>query len=155
MQPLYQHTQVGYISIVGIAIVVIVAVLMRRRKGSSGMDESLDGPSRSRGMTVVLLLAALIMTMLISMTIRVDSNTVSWSMGPGLIRGSVAVTDIADTRPVTTGTGWGLRHSEAGWLYNVSGTHAVELDLRDGQHIRLGSDEPAQLAGAIRAAMNK
>ena len=33
--------------------------------------------------------------------------------GPGLIRGSVALTDIADTRLVTTGTGWGLRHSES------------------------------------------
>ncbi|MEO6778780.1 MAG: hypothetical protein ABI194_04940 [Gemmatimonadaceae bacterium] len=99
--------------LVGLAIVVIVAVLMRRRKGSSGMDESLDGPSRSRGMTVVLLVAALILTMLISMTIRVDNNTVSWSVGPGLIRGSVALTDIADTRLVTTGTGWGLRHSES------------------------------------------
>jgi hypothetical protein len=55
--------------------------------------------------------------------------------------------------------GWGIK----GWssrnvAYNVSGDRGVELTLRDGRRVMLGSQRPEELAQAIetqRAAANK
>jgi hypothetical protein len=45
--------------------------------------------------------------------------------------------------------GWGIRITPRGWLYNVSGLDAVELALKNGKCVRIGSDEPHALARAI------
>jgi hypothetical protein len=37
-------------------------------------------------------------------------------------------------------------------LYNVSGTDAVEIELRSGRRFRIGTDEPKVLAQAIQTA---
>ena len=36
-----------------------------------------------------------------------------------------------------------------GWLYNVSGLDAVEIETSDGDVIRLGTDEPNQLSSVL------
>ncbi len=40
-----------------------------------------------------------------------------------------------------------------GWLYNVSGTDAVELKMKNGKRYRIGTDVPGELAEAIRQAI--
>ena len=37
-----------------------------------------------------------------------------------------------------------------GWLFKVSGLHAVEINLRSGTKYRIGTDEPKRLTAAIR-----
>ena len=46
--------------------------------------------------------------------------------------------------------GWGVRYYGQGWLYNVSGLDAVEIRLKSGKHIRIGTDEPEALVAEIR-----
>ena len=45
----------------------------------------------------------------------------------------------------------GLGHppDAEGWLYNVSGMEAVEIALRSGKMLRIGSDEASVLADAL------
>jgi hypothetical protein len=72
--------------------------------------------------------------------------------GPGLIRRSFSRRKIVGAKRVRNEWhyGWGLRFTAFGWLFSVSGLDAVEL-LRDaGQRVRIGTDEPGQLADAIR-----
>lgn len=48
--------------------------------------------------------------------------------------------------------GWGIHWIWRGWLYNVSRFDAVEIDLASGSSHRIGTDEPQELAEAIRKA---
>ena len=45
--------------------------------------------------------------------------------------------------------GFGIRITPHGWMYNVWGLDAVQLNFHDGQTFRIGSDEPARLATAL------
>lgn len=45
--------------------------------------------------------------------------------------------------------GFGIRITPHGWMYNVWGLDAVQLNFHDGQTFRIGSDEPASLATAL------
>jgi hypothetical protein len=45
--------------------------------------------------------------------------------------------------------GWGIHPTPRGWLYNVSGLAAVEVALRNGKTIRIGSEEAIALAQAL------
>jgi len=47
----------------------------------------------------------------------------------------------------------GIRWMWPGWLYNVSGTDAVELKMKNGKRYRIGTDVPGELAEAIRQAI--
>lgn len=51
--------------------------------------------------------------------------------------------------------GWGIRITPRGMLYNVSGTDAVEINLRSGQRLWIGTDEPEALAQALRIAISR
>lgn len=85
------------------------------------------------------------------LTVRVDHTSVAIRFGPGLIRKSFSLSDIASCGPVRNRWwyGWGIRKIPGGWLYNVSGLDAVELQMKDGRVYRIGTDEPRALADAI------
>ena len=40
-----------------------------------------------------------------------------------------------------------------GWLYNISGYDAVQLNMRNGKVVQIGTDEQAVLLEAIEKAM--
>jgi hypothetical protein len=46
--------------------------------------------------------------------------------------------------------GWGIHLIPGGWLYNVSGWEAVELQMKNGNKYRIGTDDPQGLMDAIR-----
>ena len=59
-------------------------------------------------------------------------------------------------KPVKEYGGWGIK----GWslnriAYNVSGRQGVDLTLRDGRQVMLGSQKPAELAAAIAAGLGQ
>jgi hypothetical protein len=89
-----------------------------------------------------------------SFTIRVGDGRLAWHFGPGLVRKSVPLGEIAAAEPATTSwvDGWGIHLTRRGWLYNVAGHNAVLVTMRDGKRFMLGTDEPAALIAAIRAA---
>lgn len=37
--------------------------------------------------------------------------------------------------------GWGIRLTSHGWLFNVSGFNAVELELKNNRKFRIGADD--------------
>jgi hypothetical protein len=87
-----------------------------------------------------------------SLRIEVTETEVRWRFGPGLVRKSVPRGEITSAQPVRTSfiEGWGIHASRFGWLYNVSGYDAVAITLRDGRQFALGTDEPQELAAALR-----
>jgi hypothetical protein len=57
-------------------------------------------------------------------------------------------------RPVPEYGGWGIRQGPGGRAFNMRGTEGVQLVLRSGQRLLIGSQQPAALAAAIRSALD-
>ena len=56
-------------------------------------------------------------------------------------------------RPVRDFGGWGIRYGPRGKAFNVKGDRGVEIDLKDGNRILIGSQRAEELAMAIGAAL--
>jgi len=146
---LYQHTQTGMAIFAAIAMALVVAALVLFMVPVPPGEEA--GRWIVAGTCAVLLLAAWFFR---SLTITVRDGLLAWSFGPGVIRKSVPVAEIAQLEPTRTSilAGWGIHWTPRGWLYNVSGKEAVRIGLKSGRHFLLGTDEPERLIQAIRAA---
>ena len=55
-------------------------------------------------------------------------------------------------RPLREYGGWGIRISHRGWAYNLKGNRGVQLKLRKGLPLLIGSQCADELAAAINAA---
>jgi hypothetical protein len=108
------------------------------------------------GVKLALLSLALPLFLFSSLTTEVTSETFSFHFGAGLIRRSFSIADILRCQTVTNPWyfGLGIHLTPRGWLYNVAGSEAVELELRNGRHLLVGSDEPRVLCAAIEAAIH-
>ena len=49
--------------------------------------------------------------------------------------------------------GWGIHLFPGGWVFNVSGFAALELQMENGRKYRIGTDDPAGLAKAVETAL--
>lgn len=138
----YHHTQTGYLLLVvlGGALLFISGLMLA---------DGLNGV----GLAVIFILA-ICLVLFASLTIEIDDEVLTLRFGPGLIRKHFRLADITACRVVKNPWyyGWGVHLTPAGWLYNVSGFWAVELQLRNGRQYRLGTDDPEGLAEAVRGA---
>ena len=86
-----------------------------------------------------------------SLTVEVDDTDVKLQFGGGLIKRSFPLECIRSVSQVKTTLlqGWGMRCLGDGWLYNIYGLDAVELQLHSGKRALIGTDESQRLAEAI------
>jgi hypothetical protein len=86
-----------------------------------------------------------------TMTIDVSDDAVEWWFTFGILRQRVAMSEIqfATSTRVTLWNGLGIRTNGRDWLWIVSGSNAVTLELRNGKKIELGSPEAQDLAVLI------
>lgn len=88
------------------------------------------------------------------LTITVDSMYVSFKLGIGWIGKSYKITDIKSCRPVSNAAlnGIGIRMLHNGWLYNVSGLKAIELQFHHKKSVvRIGTDKPDEVSRHIQS----
>lgn len=133
-ESIYKHTQVGWIIL--IAMTPVIMVLGFRAVVSPAPPITFT----ALGLLIVLLLFG-------SLTVTADNREVSLYFGPGLIRKRYPLSEIGSISQVRNPwyCGWGIRWFGKGWLYNVSGLDAIELRLKNGKQIRIGTDEPERL----------
>lgn len=90
----------------------------------------------------------------IRMAVEVMSDQVVIRYRP-LVKRSIPAAEIVEAKartyqPVKEYGGWGIKGwSRKNMAYNMSGHRGVELTLRDGRRVMLGSQQPEQLAQAI------
>ena len=103
---------------------------------------------------VVLVILLLFIFLFWSLTVVVTSDRLTVWFGFGVIRRVFRIEDIRDSRIVRNPWyyGWGIRLTPHGWLFNVSGFDAVELEFKNHRKFRIGTDEPHQLLTAIQQA---
>jgi hypothetical protein len=138
----YRHCQVGtlVLALGGLTLALLGALLV-------GVDPHPVG-------IAVLGLLILCFGLFSTLTVEVTDTHIHLRFGPGVIRKTFALESIRDARAVRNRWyfGWGIRVLPRGWLYNVSGLDAIEIEMRDGRVHRIGTDEPAELLKAVREA---
>lgn len=90
-----------------------------------------------------------------SMTIAIDENDLQFWFGEGLFKKRYALDDIvcASQFRLKPMHGWGIHWIGNGWLYNVYGLDAVEITMKSGKRIYLGTDAPEELARTINESL--
>ena len=135
----YAHTQVGYFLIVAYALVVVALGV-------------LAATTSLRPFAVVGLVAiAVALALFCKLRITLDEHFLELRFGVGLFRKRIRIDEVVACRVVRNPWyyGWGIRYTPRGWSYSVSGLSAVELDLRNGRHCRVGTDAPEALSQAL------
>ena len=136
----YKHTQFGWV-MVGLVGAVILLLLV-------------IGFSEIKGVLPALVILGLVLLLFYALTVEIDSERIRFRFGIGVVRKSIPLEHIVSCKPVQNHwfCGWGIRWWGRGWLYNVSGFQAVELELNTGKRLRIGTDEPESLVQAIHQA---
>jgi hypothetical protein len=144
LSPVYKHTQFGKTVVVSLVLTGLLLVALGVALGDRVF--MIGGP----------LMIALALLLFHSLTIEVDADHLVFRFGIGLIRKRIPLVEIVDAKPVrnTWIHGWGIHFTADGWVYNVSGWEAVEITLANGKRLRLGTDQPNQLARKLRPTVD-
>lgn len=140
---LYRHRQFARITAPALLAAVLVGGVL-----------ALVLPDGARFLPLVFTSAGLMLAMS-SLTVEVGARSIRVRYGIGWPRFTLGLEGVVDAVPVRTRpwNGWGIRLTPTGWLLNVSGLDAVEIRYAGGRRIRVGTDDPAGLAAAVRDAI--
>ena len=143
----YSHTQVGLAALIGTGAGLLAQL------GRAVRDLR---KHRKRAWISVPLTVGFVGLMVVfsSLKVVVDDATVTASFTCGVLPRRIPAEEIAAAKIVTIPwyRGRGMRRLRDGWLYNVSGRRAVELELPGGRTFTIGTDEPDTLLAAIERA---
>lgn len=141
----YKHTQIGYMILIPVLIVLIILGYI--------FTVLLPAFQWAGYITIVILLVALVL--FASLTVIIENTLLKIRFGIGLIRRKFPLEEFELVGVVKSPWyyGWGIRIIPNGTLYNVSGFYSVELRRNDGSIVRIGSDEPEKLEKAIMESM--
>jgi len=147
----YEHTQPGTFmrAFLGLLIAVFVGV------GGVAVLVSGGGTAVAVGFLAPATVCTTVLVLFHSLTVRVSRDVIRLAFGGGLIHKSFTIADIQATAAVRNRWyyGWGIKLIRGGWLYNVSGFDAVEIQLKNGRRYRIGTDQPTELLAAVESAM--
>ena len=140
MDKYYSHTQFGAVMI---AIATAAFIFGLWSISTQGGVASL----------IILIIAILLAFLFSTMNVSVGPGEIHVTLGAGIIRKRFDMNEVKSAQPVKNPWyyGWGIRWFPGGWLYNVSGFNAVEIEMRSGKKYRIGTDEPEELLSAIKA----
>lgn len=151
---MYQHTQAGTLIrwLLTLSILLLVLVIgihtMALRQAGILMPDQHDVLLRLSGAIFVVLV---VLVLFHNLTVVVDHQFIRLNYGIGIIGKKIPLSEVSDFRPVTNKWwwGWGIRKIPGGWMWNISGLQAVELKLRSGRILRIGTNEPTALAAVV------
>jgi hypothetical protein len=139
----YHHTQNGKLIKVIMALSIVLCVVVA----------GLNGFSTPVGLSICgVILILIILTWLFgSLTVEIDGEELRHYFGPRFWKKTYLLQDIESVKQVRNSWifGWGIRLTPHGWLYNVSGLDAVQIQLRSGRKFRIGTDDPQGLIGVL------
>ena len=90
-----------------------------------------------------------------SLTVIIDDTHLRVRFGPGLIRFKFSLAKITACRTVKNSWmyGWGIRMTPHGWLYNIGGLDAVEIDMENGRRCRIGTDDAQRFIAKLTESL--
>ncbi len=139
----YERSQQGWFAIPVLVLLGVVAWAT-----SSAEDMSSTGTAVFTVLMVVVLVAMVTFSRL---TVTVGAGRVTARFWLGWPRRVVELSEVTAVRAVRNSWwyGWGVRKVPGGWMYNVWGYDAIELELTSGKVFRIGTDDPDGLVAAL------
>lgn len=143
MSATYRHTQINFLCGLILAVLLLAAIFV------------VVSTHYSVEAMVLYILAALVLSNYLTQTVEVRPDRIEVRMGPGLIRRSIGLERIYNlcVAEITPEERLGVRVLTGEWMYRIGGMKAVEIILEDDTQLRIGSDEPVELARAIEKAL--
>lgn len=104
---------------------------------------------------LVFVLLVVCLVTFTTLTLDITEERLDVRFGPGLLHKAYPLVDICDVRIVNLAQYNAFRQvwNVPGWLYNFKTLDAVELEMRNGSLLWIGSDQARQLAKSIENAM--
>ncbi len=135
----YRHTQFGYL-ILALSLGAGVALAVTAYT------------SEQLWYVVMLLLLLITLFFFYALTVQVRAGSLEFWFGGGIIKKQIPLKEIVRAQIVRNPWyyGWGIHLTPHGWLYNIAGLQAIEIELCSGKEFRLGTDEPEQLLAALK-----
>lgn len=142
----YEHTQTGYLGFIVLAWMMFIGGLVMTLAGEDQGEAAL-------ALGVSSLVILIVVFWFNRLKVRVNGERVRVSFGPGWPRQTFKTHEIIGFRQIRNKWyyGWGVRRAPSGWMYNVWGLDAVELDLANGKKFIIGTNEPTELLAALRS----
>ncbi|MDJ1184334.1 hypothetical protein [Roseofilum casamattae] len=142
MSVIYKHVQLGTTTLAVIIPIILIIFLSLFR---------LSLPVAA----AISILIAIIAVIFATLTVTVTETQVQCQFSFGLIRKAFPISEISRVAIAKNPWyyGWGIRLTPKGWMFNVSGLDAVELELNSGSYFRIGTDEPEALHAAISRSL--
>ena len=141
----YQHTQIGYLAIILLAIVLLFIASFMAVYGFNWIA------------FVFLIILGVCLVLFATLTVLIEEDVLEIRFGPGVIRKKFPLKDIESCQIVKNPWyyGWGIRLTPHGWLFNVSGFYAVEISMKTGKKYRIGTDVPNDLEKVIQQSIER
>jgi len=146
--PLYQHSQPAtWLLILLFAIIGIIVV-------PTFITVNEEPLSSVANITLISVLVIFLITILLfySLKVTITNKDLKIAFGIGLIRKAYQLQDIKACKTVENPWyyGLGIHFIGTGWIYNVSGSKGIEIEMKNGKKNRIGSDEPEKLAAELQ-----
>ena len=145
MEPKYRHTQYGLLmfSVFFITGMLIAVVALRIL-------------AEDRVLAAIVMLGVYIfgVIMFYSLTIEISAEQLKCWFGIGVVRKTIVLSEIQSTQVIKNPWYyfWGVKSIPGGWFYAIAPGTAVEIELRDGRILQLGTNQPYKLNQAIETA---
>ncbi len=138
----------------GVWIVALVSLL------AGGVIVFIQTSGDSRTVPAFWVVAA-VWTVIVSLfgrlTVEVNDKEIRLAFGVGWVRKRIPLDSVAAVATVRNRWwyGFGLRYTPRGWLWNIQGLDAVELEYTSGSHFRIGTNDPESLQHAIEGRLGQ
>jgi hypothetical protein len=145
MMKQYKHTQIGYFLLVSYSAVVLFLGYLNIKTDFYPLT------------LATLIIMLIVLGIFSRLTVIVDDQMIKIQFGLRVIRKVFQLKEIEAYGVVKNPWyyGWGIRFTPRGWLFNVSGFSAIELQMKNGKTYRIGTDDPDNLAAALNKVLNK
>lgn len=143
----YQHTQIGYLIISTLTIVILLFVSI------------LSQASFDLFVITLMFFILFVLASFVSLQVMITENYLRIKFGYGIFQKKFLLNEIISAKIVKNHWyyGWGIRFWPwtPMWIYNVSGFAAVEIVMSNGKIYRIGTDQPEELEQAILQTIRK
>jgi energy-coupling factor transporter transmembrane protein EcfT len=136
----YQHTQIGYSIIIALAITLLFmaytqigySIIIALAITLLFMAYLVAVYGFNWIAFTVLIILGVCLVLFATLTVVIEKDVLEIRFGPGVIRKKFPLKDIGSCQIVKNPWyyGWGIRLTPYGWLYNVSGSCAVEISMK-------------------------
>lgn len=145
MESKYRHTQYGTATLMVFLITGILIAIV-----------ALQVIAEGRLLSAIFMLGLYLLGLLMftSLTVEIAEEQLRFWFGIGMVRKTIALSEIQSTRAIKNPWYyfWGVKSIPGGWFYAVAPGAAIEMTLRDGRILQLGTDQPDNLSRAIETA---